>query len=164
MTATTTKERKTRRRRRVVVGVDGSAGSKRALRWALEEAKLRGALLVAVHAWHFPSVESPYWMVPIEGAELEEAASKILDGAIREVMPKGGSQPKVERRVRQGSPVQALVEEARGAELAVVGSRGLGGFSGLMLGSVSAQLAHHAPCPVVIVPAPAESSSSSSEK
>jgi nucleotide-binding universal stress UspA family protein len=137
----------------IVVGVDHSAGAKEALRFALEEAKLRQASLRAVHAWRV-GIGAGYVGFPaIEGVELGEvraAAEAALDATLREAIPDAGD-VKVERRVVEGAPAAVLVEESRRADLLVVGSRGHGGFAQLLLGSVSQQCAHHAECPVVIV-------------
>jgi len=139
----------------IVVGVDHSEGAKEALRFAFEEAQLRGATLRVVHAWQFgyigaPSIEGS---VPVLGAELDEhrsAAEAVLDAMVREAIPEAGD-IKIERPVVEGAAAAVLVEESRGADLLVVGSRGHGGFAQLLLGSVSQQCAHHAECPVVIV-------------
>lgn len=139
----------------IVVGVDHSEGAKAALRFAFEEAQLRQAPLRAVHAWQFgyigaPGIESS---VPVLGAEPSEhrgAADAALDASIREALPDAGD-VKIERRVLEGAAAAVLVEESRGADLLVVGSRGHGGFAQLLVGSVSQQCAHHAECPVVIV-------------
>lgn len=139
----------------IVVGVDYSEGAKAALRFALEEAKLRGARLRAVHASQYgyigmPGLEGSYPVVGADLAALHDAAKGALDAALREALPDTGG-VEVERRVVEGRPGAVLVEESRGADLLVVGSRGHGGFAGLLLGSVSQQAAHHATCPVVIV-------------
>lgn len=140
----------------IVVGVDHSEGAKAALRFALEEAKLRQAKLHAVHVWQFSgSIGAPGIEESTRGfgANLDEhrrAAEGALDASLREAIPDAG-QVEIERRVVEGAPAAVLVEESRGADLLVVGSRGRGGFSGLLLGSVSQQCAHHAACPVVIV-------------
>jgi nucleotide-binding universal stress UspA family protein len=141
----------------IVVGVDGSAGARAALRWAFEEAKLRKASLQVVHAWTFVMHGVPatgMGMVPYPTAEdfaaLEEAAREALDKALAEVVGEQTDVP-IDAHVVKASPAQALVEAAANADLLVVGSRGHGGFAGLLLGSVSQQCAHHAPCPVVIV-------------
>jgi nucleotide-binding universal stress UspA family protein len=139
----------------VVVGVDHSAGAKEALRFALEEAKLRHATLRAVHAWQFGyiGVTGMEGGLPAVGGELHEfrdAAAAALDATLRETIPEAGDVG-VERRVVEGAPAAVLVEESRGVDLLVVGSRGHGGFAQLLLGSVSQQCAHHAECPVVIV-------------
>jgi nucleotide-binding universal stress UspA family protein len=139
----------------IVVGVDQSEGAKEALRFAYEEAQLRETPLRAVHAWRFgyigpPGIEAS---VPVVGAELSEhraAARRPLDATVRETIPDVG-EVIIERRVAEGAAAAVLVEESRGADLLVVGSRGHGGFAQLLLGSVSQQCAHHAECPVVIV-------------
>ena len=136
----------------IVVGIDHSDGAKAALRFALEEARLRGVKLRAVHAWKFDYLEAPGLMrtlPPGEYETLHSAAEAALDATFKEVGNAEGVE--VERRVVQGAPAGVLVEESRGADLLVVGSRGLGGFAQLLLGSVSQQCAHHAKCPVVIV-------------
>jgi nucleotide-binding universal stress UspA family protein len=139
----------------IVVGVDHSAGAKEALRFALEEAKLRQATLRAVHAWQFGyfGATGMGGLLPAVGAELRDfrdAAEAALDATLREAITDTGD-VEVERRVVEGAPAAMLVEESRDADLLVVGSRGLGGFAQLLLGSVSQQCAHHAECPVVIV-------------
>ena len=139
---------------RIVVGVDDSPGAAAALRWALEEARLRGATLDVVHAWH------QFIPVALPGAVTREPGRDDLEAAARELVTKvvddvvGPSDPTVTVRVElgQGSPADVLITGAADADLLVIGSRGRGGFAGLLLGSVSQQCAHHAPCPVVIVP------------
>ena len=139
----------------IVVGVDRSAGAEEALRFAFEEAQLRQATLRAVHAWQFGYIGAPSLegSVPVLGAKPDEhrsAAGAVLDAMVREAIPEPGN-VKIERRVVEGAAAAVLVEESRGADLLVVGSRGHGGFAQLLLGSVSQQCAHHAECPVVIV-------------
>jgi nucleotide-binding universal stress UspA family protein len=143
----------------IVVGVDHSAGAKAALRFALEEARLRQATLRVVHAWQFgylgaTSLEG--WL-PAVGGELEDfrrSAEAALDETLKEVGP-GTDGLTIERRLEQGTAAAVLVEESHGADLLVVGSRGHGGFAQLLLGSVSQQCAQHASCPVVVVRGPA---------
>jgi nucleotide-binding universal stress UspA family protein len=132
----------------IVVGVDGSETSQRALDWALEEGRVRRAGVEVVHAWNVPSVA-----VPLANAytPLDEAARNLVEHALEQADSSGLSMP-VRPVVRRGSGGEVLVRLAEGADLVVVGSRGLGGFKGLLLGSVSHQVAHHAPCPVVVVP------------
>ena len=125
----------------IVVGVDYSAGAKEALRFALEEAKLRRARLRAVHAWQFGyiGVTGMEGALPAVGGELHEfrdAAADALDSTLSETIPDVGDVD-VERRVVEGAPAAVLVEESREADLLVVGSRGHGGFAQLLLGSVS---------------------------
>ncbi|HEU5404726.1 MAG TPA: universal stress protein [Gaiellaceae bacterium] len=139
----------------VVVGVDHSEGAKEALRFALEEAKLRGASVRAVHAWTFVPpgagfMEAEHTWADVDVSELHGAAEAALESTIAEVSA-ADTGVTIERRVVEGSPAGVLVDEARDADLLVVGSRGHGGFTGLLLGSVSQQVAHHAACPVVIV-------------
>jgi nucleotide-binding universal stress UspA family protein len=139
----------------IIVGVDRSAGAEEALRFAFEEAQLRRSTLRAVHAWQFGYIGAPSLegTVPVLGAELDEhrsAAEAVLDAMVREAIPEAGD-IRIERRVVEGAAAAVLVEESRGADLLVVGSRGHGGFAQLLLGSVSQQCAHHAECPVVIV-------------
>lgn len=136
----------------IVVGVDGSACARAALRFALHEARIRGARLRAVSVWHVPLGAYGAGFAPTPESlvdDCEEAARDVLEQALEEIGDSGGIE--VEQVVREGHPAHVLVEEARQAELLVVGSRGLGGFRELLLGSVSQQCAHHARCPVVIV-------------
>ena len=136
----------------VVVGVDGSDHAERALAWAIEEAKLRGARLHAVTAWH-ASMDygspgyAPTAATTIEGS-LRDVAHGIATAAAEQARAAG---VEAEATVHQGQAVVALIDAAADAELLVVGSRGHGGFAGLLLGSVGAQSAQHAACPVVIV-------------
>ena len=138
----------------IVVGVDGSEGSLRALRVAIDEARSHDAKLKAVNAWHIPAIvyESAAWAaVPNDRNTYAKAAQDVLEKSLEKV---GAAESGVEVAtvVREGQPADAICEEANGADLLVVGSRGHGGFTGLLLGSVSQQCAHFAPCPVLIVP------------
>jgi nucleotide-binding universal stress UspA family protein len=144
----------------VVVGVDSSEGAKAALRFALEEAKLRQATLRVVHTWQFGyiGVSGIEGFSPVVGADLGDLrrnAEVALDAVMHEVAPDSDGIV-IERRVFEGAPATVLVDESRRADLLVVGSRGHGGFAGLLLGSVSQQCAYHAACPVVIVHAKAK--------
>jgi nucleotide-binding universal stress UspA family protein len=141
----------------IVVGVDRSASGKAALRFALEEARLRQARVRVVHAWQFrpPYVRSAgVEGVPLVlGANLDaysRAAAAELDAIVAEAAPGAGGFG-VEKRVEQGDPATVLIDQSRDADLLVVGSRGHGGFASLLLGSVSQVCAQHAACPVVIV-------------
>jgi nucleotide-binding universal stress UspA family protein len=139
----------------IVVGIDQSEGARAALRFALEEAKLRQATLRVVHAWQYgtigaPGLEGSYPAVGGDVKELRAAAETTLDATLRESIP-DTEKVEIERRAVEGRPAAVLVDESRSADLLVVGSRGHGGFAGLLLGSVSQQCAHHATCPVVIV-------------
>jgi nucleotide-binding universal stress UspA family protein len=139
----------------IVVGVDHSEGAKEALRFALEEATLRQATLRVVHAWQYAYIgatgfEGSYPALGGDIKELRNTAERDLDATLQEAIPKTGT-IEIERRVVEDRPAAALVDESLGAEMVVVGARGHGGFAGLLLGSVSQQVAHHAACPVVIV-------------
>ncbi len=138
----------------IVVGVDGSSESRAAARWALDEARRRGAELRAVYAWSFPFMAANVGSPPLHEEKLFEAARQgaqaILDGEVAALRAEARDVV-VQPTLVEAPASQALVDEAAGADLVVVGSRGRGGFTGLLLGSVSQQVAHHAPCPVVIV-------------
>jgi nucleotide-binding universal stress UspA family protein len=137
---------------RVVVGVDGSESAATALRWAVAEATARGAELEVVHAWHLPYAGGyPYTTAVFDPTMFEEAAKETVREALGGVDLSGLAHPVRTVLVNEGAS-PALLETAKGADLVVTGSRGLGGFRGLLLGSVSHQVAHHATCPVVIVP------------
>jgi len=135
---------------RIVVGVDGSESAREALQWAIDEARRRNATVEAIYAWHQPFVTGYAEMGEVTIEEYAQDAQQVLDAAV-EAVDATGIAP-VERKLLTGGAASTLVEEAKGAALLVVGSRGRGGFSGLLLGSVSQQVAHHAPCPVVIIP------------
>ena len=137
----------------IVVGVDGSEASLKALRFALAEAKVRGATVKAVSAWHVPAVvyEVGWTAAPIDVAEFPKLAEASLAESIA-ALTVAEQGIEVTTVVREGQAADILCEEAAGADLLVVGSRGLGGFRGLLLGSVSQQCANHAPCPVVVIP------------
>ena len=136
---------------RIVVGVDGSENALEALRWAVAESELRGATVDAVSTWHYPTAGVEF--APVADPQMfEGAAAQSLREAVAKVCPDELTRRRVKTSVIQDSPARALVEAAEGADLLVVGSRGRGGFKGLLLGSVSAQCVHHAPCPVVVVP------------
>ena len=135
---------------RLVVGVDASEHSLRALRWARDEARLRGATLEVVHAYAPPEVLMlPVMVVVPSDGELEAAAARVVEEAIEEVGDFTGI-PLI-RTVRAGGAAGVLCQAADDAALVVVGTRGRGGFKELLLGSVSHQVATHAGCPVVIV-------------
>jgi nucleotide-binding universal stress UspA family protein len=138
---------------RIVVGIDGSDHSKKALRWALDEARLRSVSLYVVYAWTLPVYATGYGFAPgdlFDPKVISDGATEQLEKAVAEVVG-DASDVKVERKAVEGMAAQVLVEEAAGADLLVVGSRGHGGFAGLLLGSVSQQCAQHASCPVVII-------------
>ncbi len=136
---------------RIVVGFDGSAHSQRALEWAIEEARLRSAVLRVIYAWMIVPIAVEELDYTAEEDELQRRAEGFLaDAVAASLPPETGIE--VELRVVNARPIDALLEAAGDADLLVVGSRGLGGFTGLLLGSVSSQCAHHSPCPLAIVP------------
>ena len=143
----------------IVVGVDGSDASRDALRWAAEEARLRSAPLVAVHAWSFvpaqPIGDPGMLAVPAGdlagqlGAE-SDAAQIGLDQAVEDALGPD-SDIELERRLAEGDAGEALVAASKDAQLVVVGSHGRSGFKAALLGSVSRHVVDHAACPVVVV-------------
>ena len=137
---------------RIVVGADGSAASAAAVTWAAGEAAARGASLEVVHAWSIPAISDPVSMMPIQLPldVMEQEARAVCDAAV--AAAKAAGAPSVTGSVRRGSAAEHLVAESKTADLVVVGSRGRGGFVGLLLGSVAQQVASHAACPVVVVP------------
>lgn len=140
----------------IVVGVDGSASSRDAIRWAAEEARVRKTNVRAIYAWQLPVVTGFAYIPPdvLDPSELERRAQQVVEAAVAEAVGTGNG-AKVEGVAVQGMAAETLVKESAGADMLVVGSRGRGGFSGLLLGSVGQQCVHHAACPVVIVrPAP----------
>ena len=139
----------------IVVGVDGSRGSLDAVRLAIDEARIRDAEAEAVGAWHLPSCAyGADWSVPVELDSFRETAQSALEQSLVDV---GGADSgvTVTAVLAEGQAAEVLCREARGADLSVVGSRGLGGFAGLLLGSVSQRCTQHASCPVLVVPATA---------
>ncbi len=141
---------------RIVVGVDGSPSSKAALRWAVRQAELTGASVEAVTAWHLPVVAGGVPFAPagiLDGTDFGEIAAKALSEAISQTVD-AVSPVKISSTVTEGDAAHVLLEAADGADMLVVGSRGHGGFTGALLGSVSQHCAHHAHCPLVIVREP----------
>lgn len=132
---------------RIVVGVDGSEPALEALRWAADEARRRHASVQVLHAWHQPVARAVGFIG--DDDPYKKAAQHVLDAAIGEVDVSGIEA--IEPKLVTGSAAGALIRAARKADLIVVGSRGRGGLTGT-LGSVSQQVAHHAPCPIVIIP------------
>jgi len=136
---------------RILVGVDGSEASRRALRWAIDEATARGATLDAILVWPSPNAYVDGLYVPVDEKKLIGDARERLAQTVAEV---AGTDPQVDIHpvVLEGDPAQVLCTWSGEAELLVVGSRGHGDFAGLLLGSVSTKCTQHARCPVVVVP------------
>ena len=135
--------------KRIVVGVDGSPSSAEALEWAVAEARLTGATIDAVYAWDPAPVEGS-GLPQREMEELREAVKKRAARIVRE-LDGHSSDVRIRPRTVAGTAAQVLVDASEKADLLVVGSRGLGGLKGMVLGSVSHHCAAHAHCPVVIV-------------
>lgn len=138
-------------RERIVVGVDGSKPAQHALRWAMEEARKRLATLEAVYAWRSPAVGVGPGIYTLDTQTIEEESRRILTDAVAREEPIQLPTP-VHYTILCGPPGQVILEAAKGADLVVMGTRGRGGFKGLLLGSASHQVARHAPCPVVVAP------------
>ena len=141
--------------KRIVVGIDGSSTSRAALRWAVEEARARAAKVEAVHVWHSHyhyAAVSPLSsaMSVVTPEALRRMAQRVLDDVVDSVDANGVA---VERLLVEGAgAARELLDCAKDADLLVVGTHGRGGFAGMLLGSVSQHVTHHAPCPVVLVP------------
>jgi nucleotide-binding universal stress UspA family protein len=141
--------------RRIVVGVDGSETSRHALRWAAQEAAVHRAELHVVHAWDVTSLGAGVGTSPGRRSTAapegqHQVAQQLVSDVVREELGGSGTL-NIRPSIGRGSAASVLLDAAKGADLLVVGSRGLGGFAGLLLGSVSTKMAHHAGCPVVIV-------------
>jgi nucleotide-binding universal stress UspA family protein len=137
---------------RIVAGVDGSQPSVEALRWAVHQAELTGGTVDAVMAWQYPIAAGGLGWAPTSGlddTDYAELAAKALSDAVTEIG--AASDVAVHQIVLAGNPAQVLLNSAAGADLLVVGSRGHGGFTEALIGSVSQRCVHHARCPVVVV-------------
>jgi nucleotide-binding universal stress UspA family protein len=133
--------------------VDGSETAELAVRWAASEARERGATVELVAAWEVPTNTYGFGFAPLNEdvvKGLVRAAEENIGAALDVVRAEAGD-IEVDTTVREGQAAAVLLEASRNADLLVVGSRGMGGFRELLLGSVSQQCAHHATCPVVIV-------------
>jgi nucleotide-binding universal stress UspA family protein len=143
------KDAEAKRFHRIVVGIDGSTSSGATLEWAANQARLTGSNLEVLSTWEWPT--SYGWTVPIPSDfdPRAEAANEV-ERIVKSVRDKFPGLP-VHTHVVEGHPATTLVEASHEADLLVVGSRGQGEFSGMLLGSVSDYVAHHARCPVVIL-------------
>lgn len=140
-------------RPRIVVGVDGSRGSREALRWAARLAHTEQATIDVVGVWE-PASGDTWSGVPVDDRPKPDVEKAVVE-AVDETF--GAQRPTDLRvRIRAGHPVPVLLDESDRALLLVVGSRGHGGFAGLLLGSVSARVAEQAHCPVLVVHEPAD--------
>lgn len=136
---------------RIVVGVDGSAASVDALKWAIRYAELTGGQVEAVTSWAVPDAAGAGFGAGLEAVSIDwpGIATDSQEGALAQALPGGSGS--IKRSVVFDHPAAALLAAAEGADLLVVGSRGHGGFVGMMLGSVSAHVVAHAPCPVLVI-------------
>jgi nucleotide-binding universal stress UspA family protein len=134
--------------RRIVVGVDGSESGAKALEWAIQEARRWPAVIDVVTAWTFPMVES--YAITHSVDDVEEDAREVVGAAMSQVAEEA-PEVVVRGETADGEAGPVLVEAARGADLLVVGSRGIGGLERVFVGSVSAYCGRHALCPVMIV-------------
>lgn len=134
--------------RRILVGVDGSSSSRAALQWAAALARTDGASVDALSAWHHPPVFAATALPPIgdTGAEAGRALAAVVEETFEEQRPAG-----LELHTMVGDAAHVLLDASEGADLVVVGSRGHGGFAGLLLGSVSARVAERADCAVLVI-------------
>ena len=131
----------------ILVGIDGSDPSLDALRYAAKVSAALGAPLRAITTWDYPALADLY---PLAGWSPDQDAAMILETSIKAVFA-GDPPADLSAAVVAGPAVPALIKESHGAEMLVLGSRGRGGFAGLLLGSVSSTCATHAHCPVLIV-------------
>ncbi len=140
--------------RRIVVGVEGSGYARAALIWAIEEAHHRDAVVDVVTCYSptYVPAAPDLGYVPLDSfdllAEVEKMQAEVIESAVA-----CAAHPDVEirRTIKKGRAADTLMKAAEGADMLVVGNRGRGGFAGLRLGSVSQAIAHHSPCPLVIV-------------
>jgi nucleotide-binding universal stress UspA family protein len=136
----------------VLVAVDGSRSSELALRWALDEGRRRAAVVTVLHATSPPIAGGyPYTARTFDPGERERDARRMVDD-----MLEGEDTHGLDLRplVVDGAPTPVILGRAQEADLLVAGTRGVGGFKGMLVGSVTGQLAHHAPCPLVVIPDP----------
>ncbi|MFH9295392.1 universal stress protein [Streptomyces sp. NPDC017520] len=136
---------------RIVVGVDGSDSSIKALHWAVRQAELTGASVEAVNSWEYPATSWASMMPGMpEDFDPQALATVSLTEALEEALGAEGAAA-VTKVVVIGNPAQALLDRAQGADLLVVGARGHTGLKATLLGSVSLHVTQHAPCPVTVV-------------
>jgi nucleotide-binding universal stress UspA family protein len=139
---------------RIVVGIDGSGSSEAALRWAIGQARLTGGPVDAVISWRIPVDFGMGGAGVIATFDWEGVATSTLAETVGRVLGSSDGEL-VTQRVVMGHPAHVLLDAAEDAALLVVGSRGRGGFTGMLLGSVSQHVVARAACPVVVVRAPA---------
>src|SRR6266516_7058686 len=137
--------------RPIVVAVDGSGSARRATRWAAAEAVRRGRVLLIVHAYEWPVPYGPSFVVPETMYEtVRDAATKIVRDAHADA-EEAAPGLRCETEIVRGTAIPALLKISEQAAMLVLGSRGLGGFTGLLAGSVTVALAAHGHCPVAVI-------------
>jgi nucleotide-binding universal stress UspA family protein len=138
--------------RTVLVGVDGSPSSHKALAWAAAEASDHGADLVVLNVWEH-TLLPPAGSVSVSERYVPDPSQRTAEDLLQDIKQVLGEDPPVlvQPRVKQGNPAKVLIEESADADLLVVGTRGHGGFGGLVIGSVSQHVAAYAHCPVTVV-------------
>jgi len=137
----------------IVVGIDGSRHSERALEWAMKEAALRQVPLTVLTV--YPLVRNILGHAdafPQDAERLESTRAAAQEATDKALAAMSGDRPQVTVEALSGLPAEVLVKAAADADMIVVGSRGAGGFERLAMGSVGDQVARHAHCPVVIIP------------
>jgi nucleotide-binding universal stress UspA family protein len=136
----------------IVVGVDGSPSSRTALNWAAAEAADHGADLVVLNVWEH-TLPPPAGSVSVSERYVPDESQRTAEDLVKLIKEELGEDPPVlvQPRVKEGQPAKVLIEESEDADLLVVGTRGHGGFRGLVLGSVSQHVAGYAKCPVAVV-------------
>jgi nucleotide-binding universal stress UspA family protein len=136
----------------IVVGVDGSPSSRKALTWAAAEAERHGADLVVLNVWEH-TLPPPAGSVSVSERYVPDSSQRTAEELVEDIKEVLGENPAVvvQPRVKQGTPAKVLIEESVDADLLVVGTRGHGGFRGLVLGSVSQHVAGYAQCSVTVV-------------
>jgi nucleotide-binding universal stress UspA family protein len=136
----------------IVVGIDGSSNSHKALAWAAAEAADHGAGLVVLNVWEY-TLLPPAGLPTVSERYMPEPSQRTPDDLVDEIKDVLGQDPPVpvQPLVRQGNPAKVLIEQSADADLLVVGTRGHGGFRGLVLGSVSQHVTGYAKCPVAVV-------------
>jgi nucleotide-binding universal stress UspA family protein len=140
--------------RSIVVGIDGSSECRAALHWAIEEAEETGAEISAVAVWQQPIQFGISAMQPVPQRAFADEAREWLADAVPESRRGEDAPPYIHTKVEQGDPTTVLLDHAMRSGMLVLGNKGRGGLAGAMIGSVAMRCAHHARCPVVLVPAP----------
>ena len=136
----------------IVVGVDGSPSSRTALTWAAAEAADHGADLVVINVWEH-TLPPPTGSVSVSERYVPDPSQRTAEDLVNVIKEELGENPPVlvQPQVKQGNPAKVLIDQSEKADLLVVGTRGHGGFRGLVLGSVSQHVAAYANCPVTVV-------------